>query len=50
MSNFRPFFINSNICLRKADISDYDSFTKAICGNTGNSYITYALMKDWGGG
>lgn len=48
MSNFRPFFINSNICLKKEDIADYDSFMKAICGNTGNSYITYALMKELG--
>ena len=48
MSNFCPFFINSNICLKKEDIADYDSFMRAICGNTGNSYITYALMKELG--
>lgn len=48
MSNFCPFFINSNICLKKEDIADYDSFMRAVCGNTGNSYITYALMKELG--
>ena len=44
----RPFFINSNICLTDEDVSDYASFMKSVAGNTGNSYITYALMKELG--
>lgn len=45
---FNPFFINSNICLKQSDISDFDHFMQTIAGNTGNSYITYALMKELG--
>lgn len=46
----KPFFINSNICLEKKDISSYDLFMQSISGNTGNSYITYALIKEVCGG
>lgn len=45
---FKPFFINSNICLNKEDIQSFDSFMNAVAGNTGNSYITYALLKELG--
>ena len=43
--NIRPFFINSNICMTSEDISSYDKFMSSICGNTGNSYITYSIIK-----
>ena len=46
----KPFFINSNICLEQADISSYERFMSSIAGNTGNSYITYALIKELFGG
>ncbi len=46
----KPFFINSNICLSYDDISSYEKFMTAIAGNTGNSYITYALIKELFGG
>ena len=48
MTAFNPFFINSNICLKQEDICDFDTFMKTIAGNTGNSYITYSLMKELG--
>lgn len=47
---FKPFFINSNICLESRDISSFDTFMNAIAGNTGNAYITYALIKELCGG
>ena len=47
---FKQFFINSNICLENDDISTYEKFMTAIAGNTGNSYITYALIKELFGG
>lgn len=30
MSDFCPFFINSNICLKKEDLFDFDMFLKRI--------------------
>ena len=48
MSQFNPFFINSNICLKQQDISNFNTFMDIIAGNTGNSYITYALLKELG--
>ena len=45
-----PFFINSNICMNQNDISTYEKFMLSIAGNTGNSYITYALIKELFGG
>lgn len=48
MNGFNPFFINSNICLKSGDIANFDTFMKTIAGNTGNSYITYALIKALG--
>lgn len=42
----KPFFINSNICMDKQDISSYKTFMSTIGGNTGNSYITYSLIKE----
>ena len=44
----KPFVINSNICTSAEDISSYDRFMDAIAGNTGNSYITWALLKELG--
>ncbi|MBQ8848652.1 MAG: polysaccharide pyruvyl transferase family protein [Candidatus Gastranaerophilales bacterium] len=41
----KPFFINSNIAINKKDILSYENLMSAIAGNTGNSYITYALIK-----
>lgn len=42
----KPFFINSNICLNNDDISTFERFMKTTAKNTGNSYITYALIKE----
>ena len=51
MSNMcKPFFINSNICINSSDISTFEVFMNSIAGNTGNSYITYALIKELFGG
>lgn len=43
-----PFVINSNICTSESDISSYDVMMNAIAGNTGNSYITWSLLKEIG--
>ena len=43
-----PFVINSNLCMSTKDIADYSSFMTVISGNTGNSYITWALLKETG--
>ncbi len=40
-----PFFINSNIP-NQNDLKTYKSFMEECSGNTGNSYITYALIKE----
>jgi hypothetical protein len=50
VSKFNPFFIGSNLCLEKEDISTLDRFLSSVSGNIGNSYITYALMKTLFGG
>lgn len=42
----KPFVINSNICIKHEDISSYANFFDAVAGNTGNSYITYSLLKE----
>lgn len=43
-----PFFINSNIITSKDSLKSSDTFMSAIAGNTGNSYITYSLLKELG--
>ena len=48
MSDFTPFFINSNLITSKSSLTDYDTFFNAVAGNTGNSYITWALLKELG--
>lgn len=48
MLSFTPFFINSNLITSKSSLTDYDTFFNAVAGNTGNSYITWALLKELG--
>ena len=36
--------------MNQNDISTYEKFMLSIAGNTGNSYITYALIKELFGG
>lgn len=48
LSNFSPFFINSNIVTSQDSLCGYDTFMDAVAGNTGNSYITWALLKELG--
>lgn len=48
MTSFTPFFINSNLITSKSSLTDYDTFFNAVAGNTGNSYITWALLKELG--
>ncbi len=43
-----PFFINSNIVTSEKEVCSYDEFMDAVAGNTGNSYITYSLIKEHG--
>lgn len=43
---FTPFFINSNLITNETSLRDYSSFMEAVAGNTGNSYITWALLKE----
>lgn len=44
----RPFVINSNLATTKKDVATLDSFFDSVAGNVGNSYITYALLKECG--
>jgi hypothetical protein len=46
----KPFFINSNICFEQKDISSLQNMLSSMAGNTGNSYITYSLIKTLLGG
>ena len=48
MLSFTPFFINSNLITNKSSLTDYNTFFNAVAGNTGNSYITWALLKELG--
>ena len=43
-----PFVINSNICTSKRDTLSYDTLMETIAGNSGNSYITWSLLKEIG--
>ena len=45
---FKPFVINSNIVTSQADVQTFEAFMNAIACNTGNSYITYSLLKELG--
>jgi hypothetical protein len=45
---FKPFVINSNIVTSYSDIASFDAFMEATACNTGNSYITYSLLKELG--
>lgn len=40
----KHFFINSNICFPDEELN-FDKFIYNISGNTGNSYITYSIIK-----
>ena len=43
--NFKPFFINTNLVLENEDLLTSDNLFSTIAGNTGNSYIGYAIIK-----
>ena len=45
MKNIKPFFINSNLCMKDDDIKTFDDFMNTTAGNVGNSYISYSLIK-----
>lgn len=45
VSKVKPFFINSNIHLKKFSYKTVEDILTPLGGNTGNSYITYGLMK-----
>ena len=47
---YNPFFINSNLCTKKEDLMSFSSFINSFLENTGNSYITYSLIKTCFGG
>lgn len=46
MSECRPFLINSNLPLSDSDVADYETLMRSVAGNVGNSYISYALIKE----
>ena len=46
MKKIKPFLINSNLCYEANDIQNYDNYMGAIQYNIGNSYISYALIKE----
>ena len=43
--HYNPFFINSNLCIEPNDLLSFELFMDSVAGNTGNSYITYSLIK-----
>ena len=43
--NFKPFFLNSNLSFGRAGGYTVESLLRPAAGNSGNSYITYALVK-----
>ena len=45
LRNFKPFFVNSNLSIGNVRCSDADGLLRNAAGNTGNSYITYSLIK-----
>lgn len=45
MPAFSPFFINANFCYSQQDCRSLDVFMDRVAGNTGNSYIAYAIFK-----
>lgn len=50
MKEIRPFFINSNIWMEDRSFESTEAMLRPIGGNTGNSYITYSLIKTVTGG
>ena len=44
MSNFSPYIINAAMITSKEDLKSYNSMQR-IVGNSGNTYITYGLIK-----
>jgi hypothetical protein len=44
-SPFRPFLLNSNFCTNAAATRDYDALMAAVNHNTGNSYLSCAVLK-----
>jgi hypothetical protein len=43
--SFRPFLLNSNICTDAATVRNYETAMRAVNRNTGNSYISHAVLK-----
>ena len=44
-NTFTPFLVNSNFCHTQEDCATLPAFLNNISGNTGNSYIAYAIYK-----
>src|SRR5438128_2282473 len=44
-NTFRPFLLNSNICSDAVAARSYQMSMDAVNHNTGNSYISYAVLK-----
>lgn len=50
MPEINPFFINSCLCIDETDISSCDNFLNSVAFNIGNSYPSWALIKQLKGG
>lgn len=48
ITQFNPFFLNSCIPNNQCNLSDSKGFLRFVYGNTGNSYITYAILRQLG--
>lgn len=42
----KPFILGSNLVTSDLDLCDYETFMRTVAGNTGNSYISYALIRE----
>lgn len=43
--SFRPYFLNGNFFSEQADVASYSAYDQSSCGNVGNAYITYSVIK-----
>lgn len=42
----KPFILGSNLVTSDLDLCDYETFMRTVAGNTGNIYISYALIRE----
>ena len=46
MRSYKPFILNSCLCLQNEDVASYVNWGKSVAFNIGNSYISYSFLKE----